>query len=48
MSSKSRLFVILIDLLDLERPGILPGFFYDAENAGNARTENTIESSDFF
>jgi hypothetical protein len=27
MSSKNRLFVILIDLLDLGRPGILPGIF---------------------
>jgi hypothetical protein len=40
MSSKNRLFVILIDLLDLGRPGILPGFFYGAENAGNVRAEN--------
>jgi hypothetical protein len=27
MSSKNRLFVILIDLFDLGRPGILPGIF---------------------
>jgi hypothetical protein len=29
LSSKSRPFVYLIDLLDLGRLGILPGFFYE-------------------
>jgi hypothetical protein len=48
MNSNNRLFVILIDLLDLGRPGILPGFFYGADNAGNVQAENLIESPGSF
>lgn len=42
MSSKSRLFVFLIDLLDLRRPGILPDFFMTPKSGHNVRRENIM------